>query len=222
MRAVDYLDQLKQLLPPGPAFPRDEDTTFNRLLGAIAEEFGRFDARVERLPEEADPRTALELLPDWERVAGLPDVCTGTIATTVPERRAAIVAKITARGGQSLAYLTSLAANLGYAVVISEYRPLRARFRAGSRCHSVDWAFAFKVEVLAADAIPSGALTDTARAISNSRFRAGRSRSGERLRTFGNAALECTINRAKPAHSIAIFAYPDPVQPAFDFDFTNA
>jgi len=165
MRAVDYLDQLKQLLPPGPAFPRDEDTTFNRLLGAIAEEFGRFDVRVERLPEEADPRTALELLPDWERVAGLPDVCTGTIATTVPERRAAIVAKITARGGQSLAYLTSLAANLGYAVVISEYRPLRARFRAGSRCHSVDWAFAFKVEVLAADAIPSGALTDSARAL---------------------------------------------------------
>lgn len=222
MLASDYFDQLLQLLPPGPAFPRDEATTFNLLLRAIAEEFGRFDARVERLPEEADPRTALELLPDWERLAGLPDTCTGAIATTVPERRAAIVSKITARGGQSIAYLTSLAASLGYAIIISEYRPLRSGFSAGARCRSTDWAFAFKVEVLAAADVPAGVLSDPSGAVSNSRFRAGRSRAGERLRTFGSSALECTINRTKPAHTVALYAYPDPAQAAFYFDFTQA
>lgn len=38
-------------------------------------------------------------------------------------------------------------------------------------------------------------------------FRAGASRAGDRLRTFGNEQVECVINRVKPAHTRALFAY---------------
>lgn len=38
-------------------------------------------------------------------------------------------------------------------------------------------------------------------------FRAGLSRAGEPLRTFGNQQLECLINRIKPAHTVVEFAY---------------
>ncbi|CAN5489168.1 DUF2313 domain-containing protein [soil metagenome] len=219
MDAPAYLDQLQQLLPNGPAWPRDRDADLTRLLDAFAQEFGRLDARTARLIEEADPRTTLELLSDWERVAGLPDACTGQISVTIPERRAAIVSKITARGGQSPAYLTALAASLGYQVAIEEFRPMRAGCRAGDRCHSVDWAFAFRVDVLPPRDVPGGEFTTAS--VSDTRFRAGAGRAGDRLRSFGSTALECVIGRAKPAHTVAIFAYPDAIEAAFLYDFTT-
>lgn len=219
MDAGAYLDQLQQLLPTGPAWTRSPDANLTRLLDAVAQEFGRLDARTARLIEEADPRTALELLPEWERVAGLPDTCSGQIAVTVPERRSAVVSKITARGGQSIAYMTAMAASLGYAVALEEFRPMRAGFRAGDRCHSTDWAFAFRVDVLPPTDVPGGEFATIA--VSDTRFRAGSGRAGDRLRSFGSAALECVIGRVKPAHTIAIFAYPDAIEAAFFYDFTT-
>lgn len=38
-------------------------------------------------------------------------------------------------------------------------------------------------------------------------FRAGQGRAGERLRTWGNSALECKINEIKPAHTRVLFVY---------------
>jgi uncharacterized protein YmfQ (DUF2313 family) len=219
MDPTAYLDQLQQLLPTGPAWTRDADAWLTRLLDALAQEFGRLDDRAARLIEEADPRTTLELLTDWERVAGLPDACTGRIAVTIPERRAAIVSKITARGGQSPSYLATLAASLGYAVAIEEFRPLRAGFRAGDRCHSTAWAFAFRMDVLPPADVPGGDFVTVS--VSDTRFRAGSGRAGDRLRSFGSTALECVIGRAKPAHTVAIFAYPDAITPDFFFDFTT-
>lgn len=40
-------------------------------------------------------------------------------------------------------------------------------------------------------------------------FRAGVSRVGQRLRTWGDTALECRFLRLKPAHTRVIFAYSD-------------
>ena len=153
--ASDYRRGLQQLLPPGPALPREDGAWLTRLLDTFAQELARIDARALRLIEELDPRTALELLPDWERICGLPDACSGTIAVTVPERRAAILAKLTSRGGQSIAYLTTLAAALGYSVAISEFRPLRAGFHSGDRCGGNAVAFAFRVDVMPAGAGPA-------------------------------------------------------------------
>lgn len=230
MDAAAYLDQLQQLLPNGPAWSRDPDAELTRLLAAIAEEFARVDARTGQLFDEADPRTALELLPDWERVVGLPDPCTGAIASTVPERRLAIVGALTARGGQSIVYLTQLAASLGYAIAIEEFRLSRAgAMRAGDACHGIDdWAFTFEVDVLPPGAVPGGVdpitgiTAFTAIDVGVVFLRAGTGRSGDRLQTFGSSAIECVIRRARPAHTSTIFAYPPDPPAAFFFDFTQA
>jgi uncharacterized protein YmfQ (DUF2313 family) len=119
VNAAHYLSQLQALLPPGVALSVGADGVLTDLLRALADELARVDGRGEVLIAEADPRTTSELLADWERVAGLPDPCTGPLAT-LQERRAALVVKLTATGGASPAYFVAVAAAIGYAITITE------------------------------------------------------------------------------------------------------
>ena len=77
--AEQYRQALQSLLPPGPAFTREPNALLTKLLDALAQELYRADLRAAQLIDEAFPDTTTELLPDWERVAGLPDAC-GEIA----------------------------------------------------------------------------------------------------------------------------------------------
>lgn len=192
MDAQAYLAQLQALLPPGAAWPREPEAVLTRLLAAWAEELARVDRRAHDLLREADPRTTVELLPDWERVCGLPDSCAGA-AETLQQRRAQVVARLTHKGGQSVAYLKSLAATLGAEVAITEYRPFRAGLSAaGDDLSNGDWPHTFRVHA-AETPVTS--------------FRAGLSAAGEPLRAWGSLPLECAIRRAKPAHTEVIFSY---------------
>lgn len=191
--AAEYREQLKALLPPGQAFPRDPGTTLHDLLDGMSIELARVDARAGSLPQEANPRSSAELLPDWERVAGLPDKCSGAIEGTLQGRRNALLAKLTSTGGQSAAYFIELAAALGYDITIEVFRPFRAGHSfAGDLLTNGPWAFTWLVR---------------SPAVSVTYFRAGQSAAGERLRTWGNDTLECKLNQLKPAHTIALFAY---------------
>ncbi|PTT04323.1 YmfQ family protein [Pseudomonas sp. HMWF006] len=191
--AADYLEQLKALLPPGQAFPRESGTTLHNLLDGMSVELARADSRAETLPEEANPATTIELLGDWERVVGLPDKCSGALEETLQGRRSALLAKLTSTGGQSPSYFIQLAATLGYTVTIEEFKPFRAgHSSAGDPLTNGPWAFTWVVR---------------APAVSITYFRSGQSASGEPLRTWGNDTLECKINQLKPAHTIALFAY---------------
>ncbi|CCG42194.1 YmfQ family protein [Magnetospirillum molischianum] len=188
--ATDYYRQLLALRPPGPAWPVDDP-----ILRGLAAECARAHTRLVSLLDEADPRSTREMLSAWERQAGLPDACSAGIATTVQERRAAVVDAITARGGASVAYLQAIAIRLGYAVAIKEFRP----FICGkSRCGDVLGGphrnrHYLRITVL------GPRLTD---------FRAGVSRCGERLGKFTRAEdLECRLRRVAPAHVVLIFAY---------------
>ena len=109
LTADAYLGQVQALLPPGLAWTREQDAVLTLLLQGLAEELARVDGRADDLVDEADPRTALELLQEWEAVCGYPDECLESGATP-QERRAAVVARLTARGGQSRAYFIALAA----------------------------------------------------------------------------------------------------------------
>ena len=197
--AAEYRDMLKALLPPGRAFPREPGTTLDGLLGAMSEELARIDAGGDRLLVEAIPSTTNELLSDWERVAGLPDNCSDTLAPTTQGRRADLEAKLSGVGGQSRAYFIAIAARLGYTVSIEEFRPFRAGLsRAGDALTNGDWQFTWLVNG------PATTIT---------RFRAGQSTAGEPLATWGNSALECRLNQLKPAHTFIIFSYPDAEPP---------
>ncbi|MBI0530103.1 YmfQ family protein [Sphingomonas sp. TX0522] len=209
MDAAAYRDQLAQLLPLGRAWTRAADSVMGRLLAALADELARVDGRAADLLDEADPRTTLELLADWERVAGLPDNCTGT-SGTVGERRIALLSKLTQIGGQSIPAMTMLAARLGYVVEIGEFAPAAVGFDAGDELTGDAWAHAWLVEVL---------IDEESYLANYAEFVAG-SAAGDPLRSVGALDLECVLNRVKPAHTHISFVYSVEPDPAFWFDFT--
>lgn len=207
-----YARQMAQLLPKGPAWNFAPDSPFARMLLALGAEFARIDSRSLDLVEEADPRTTLELLPDWERVAGLPDTCTG--APDEPaERQAALHQKLVGIGGQNKATFVELAARLGYQIEIAEHRPARIGMYVGEELNGPDWAYAWTVYVRPFE----GWLEEsTFLAIAEIGDRIG-----VRLRGFGALDLECVISRAAPAHTTVLFAYEVEPTPDFWFDFTQ-
>jgi uncharacterized protein YmfQ (DUF2313 family) len=90
--AEAYARMLKSLLPPG-IWRTDADGKLGKLLLACGDELARISGRAADLIEEADPRTADELLPDFERLLDLSS--DGTMA----ERRARVVAHLVLRQG---------------------------------------------------------------------------------------------------------------------------
>lgn len=209
---VAYAGQMQQLLPTGPAWQVPPGGVMAGLLLALGEEFARIDGRAAALLDEADPRSALELLPDWERVAGLPDECTGQPDDT-GERQVALHQKLTGLGGQNRAAYVELAARIGYSIVIEEHREARVGMRAGDPVNGLAWAFAWTVHVTP----PEGFLTE-------GEFLAYAKvgdRAGVRLVGYGRLDIECVIRRAAPAHTTVLFAYEVEPDPALWFDFTE-
>ena len=190
-----YLELLRNLLPPGAAWPTEDDSDLTRLLSAMADELARIHRRALELLEEADPRTTFELLDDFERMLGLPDECTDVI-DNIQERRDAIVQRLTSTGGQSIAYFLGIAEAIGYeGVTIEEYDP----FECGeSQCgEPLNGPSAVRYEWRLQ--VPGARVTE---------FVAGASECGDPLGDIDRAEdLECLLSRLKPAHTHLIFAY---------------
>ncbi len=115
--SIDALAGYQAHLPSGAAWPRAVDTNSTDFARGLSKEFERINARVEQLLLEMDPRTTTELIADWERITGLPDPCAEVAPTTIEDRRAAVTARIVARGngGPGVAFLTTVMTTLGYA-----------------------------------------------------------------------------------------------------------
>lgn len=188
-----YATQLAQLLPPGAAWTHEDGTVLAALLAALAQEPARVDAMAHELLAELDPHQTLQLLPQWEAMCGLPDQCS-QVGETIAERRAAVLAKLSAQGGQTPEHFAELATLLAGAVcTVREYRPFRAGMScAGDPLSNGPWAHTFAVEAPATSVRP---------------FLAGQGCAGEPLRRWGNERLECTIRRLAPAHTIVSFHY---------------
>lgn len=185
-----YLSQLQALLPEGAAWPREPEAVLTLTLAAIAEEFARVDGSAVSLLDEADPRTTLDLLPDWERAFGLPDECAEQI-DTLAERRDALHEKVTRVGDQSRAYYIDIAARLGYVITITEFRQHTVMSAVNDPIYGIEWIFYWQVN----------APEETIDA-----FTVG-SNVNEPLADWGNEVLECAISRVKPAHTQVQFAY---------------
>lgn len=217
--AADYASLLASLLPTGAAWSVPDNGALASLLRAFADEFVRIDARALDLVEEADPRTALELLPDWESLAGLPDICSGQ-PDSARERQAAVTQKLTAAGGQNAAHYTDVAAALGYVVEIVEHRPARVGLPCDVPCEDEGWAFTWDVAVQPAEgwrepSTPPSASPGVALAAAEIGAPVG-----IRLRGWGAVDLECVISRMRPAHTNVLFTYRIEPAAAVWFDFT--
>lgn len=174
LAASAYRGLLGRLLPRGPFWRR---RTIGQVLDAWAGELNRLHDRAIDLLDEADPRTADEMLAAWERAVGLPDDCGGTPATD-DERRALVWARLTARGGSTEAYFVELAARLGVEITVSYYQQFIVDYSdVGDPLYSDEWAHVWLVTA------PASTSAD--------------------LRT----RLECLFGRARPAHTIPLFEY---------------
>lgn len=100
-------------------------------------------------------------------------------AGSTAARRAAVVRAYLARGGQTPAYFVELAARLGFVATVTETDPHTWRLDVAPGSYS---------------------LTTT-------EARAGTARAGDRISSRNQTQLEAVINRAKPAHTVALFAY---------------
>lgn len=194
----EYSRQLKALLPVGRAWVREKGAKIIALLHGGAEELARCHRRFDKLLDEADPRSTLEMLPDWERHAGLPDRCSRS-GETIRQRREALVTKLTVVLGQNLPFFQKLAARLRANVVISEYRPFtcglsrlgKNRLNGPATCR-----FYWHVQVTEPRV---------------TWFACGLSQCGtDPLARIDYAEeLECWLNRLAPAHSKLIVGYGD-------------
>lgn len=190
--AEQYAAFLQKLFPVGAAWPTDKTARVTNLQQALADELARIDFRADVAIQESDPRQATELLPDWERVTGLPDDCVLQVGI-LQARRDAVAARLSQLGGQSKAYFISLAQQVGFNVSVTEFFPFQVgRSVSGDSLTNGDWIYAWRVN----------APEETVRV-----FTVGGSVAGEPLATWGNDLLECTINRVKPAHTVLQFGY---------------
>jgi uncharacterized protein YmfQ (DUF2313 family) len=141
-----YADALAALLPRGLPWPREPTCVLQQLLAAWAAAFARVDARGADLGDASDPRTTVEMLSDWERVFGLPDPC-APVTPTEPQRRAALLARLTALGGQSRQYFIDLLGALGRTVEIIEFSTHTVNSRVDEALCDSACAYAWQVHV---------------------------------------------------------------------------
>ena len=191
-----YTQALQALLPQGIAWTRAPDSILARLLGAMAAPLARVQEATEAVAAESDPRRALFLLPDYEALLGLPGPCATELAATVAERRLHVWQRWTAAGGATPAFLIGLAEKLGYTVTITEFRGSEVgEFACDDELVGVEALHCFIVNVGTTEGFE---------------FTADDGGADEPLGSYVPAtALECAINRARPAHTWAGFAYEE-------------
>lgn len=91
LMAGAYQRMMMALLPPGKLWRLIGESLLSSLFLACADELERLDARVGNLLKESIPRTAVELLPEYEEELDL------VAAATIAERQARAAAKANAR-----------------------------------------------------------------------------------------------------------------------------
>lgn len=119
------------------------------------------------------------------------DFASVPVPQSLPERRAALLAKIRLLGGQSAAFFVALAAALGYAITITECHPQTSEDDSEYEARDDQYRFIWIVNaaLYALRELCSEDDSETATAV------------------WGNALLETFITRYKPAHTIVLFAY---------------
>lgn len=195
--ADDYSEVLHALRPVGPAMAVNDP-----VLQGLSVEFSRVHNRLGDLVRESDPRTVNELLTDWEIAFGLPDSCCASTAT-FQQRIDALVARVRGAGTPTAQYFIDLAATVGYSITIDELDAFTVGSGVVDPLYPDSIRFVWQVNSL----------------LTTSAFFDVRSDVSAALSVWGNALLECIINRAKPAHTYVQFSYYSEYDAASDAIF---
>lgn len=206
----DYAVAFANELPTGPAWPRDADATMMVVVSGLMQIWGDVDnAAALLLENEGDPRAANLMLADWERNFGLPDLCNHE-AQTIPDRRLALVQRMTLSGDPTPAKFVEIAADINYAIDVVEHAPFMVGVSQCGDTRAADSPDAwYRWEVG-----PESMRFYTTIVVKNAKltwFRAGSGELGvDPMLQIGQATdLECIIRRFKPAHTDVYFSYSD-------------
>ncbi|NWD73269.1 DUF2313 domain-containing protein [Pseudomonas gingeri] len=192
--AEQYQEQLRSLMPAGPAWDPEQVPEIQQVLLGIAQELARVDARAVDLINEVDPVTVSELVPDWERVMNLPDPCLGP-SPLFEDRRLAVRRRLLAVGDQSIGYFIDIARSQGYPnASVTELQASRMGWSRFGKARFGTWQAQFM-----------WTLNTGGRLLLGRRF--GASYWGERFGVNPGSALECLINRSAPAHTLVHINY---------------
>lgn len=186
-----FLTALQALMPRGRVWPRGNDARQTQILAGMAPSFADLAASAANLLVDAFPASTENLLPEWEATLGLPDPCAGE-QPTIEARRAQVLARFIADGGQSVPYYVSIAKALGYVITITEFTPFCFGQSFGQPMCGEDWAHTWQVNA------PS---------FSIQYFEFGTSGFGEPFAYWSNNVLQCELQRLKPAHTQLNFSY---------------
>ncbi len=194
--ATEYVGMLKELLPPGPVWPRGDSTSLYAMMFEVwATELARIDSRANALITEADPRFAIETFSSWLDEWGLPDECLKLWgATDVNTLRRLLVWKMTTIGSQTPQFFIDLAAMFGYLIVIDEFCRFTVMSHVTDVLASEIWPHTWRVNVIGG---------------SNNIYQQHdvMGEVNEPLAWWGDSVIECLIQRYAPAHTNLYFGY---------------
>lgn len=119
------------------------------------------------------------------------DICSIFDRLSIPERISALVAKVLMQGGQSRAFFIALAAALGYTITITELTPQTTEFDTEVAVADEQYRFIWQVNaaLYALRELTTESGTEMPTAV------------------WDNGLLEVVLNRYKPAHTLALYAY---------------
>jgi uncharacterized protein YmfQ (DUF2313 family) len=191
--SVEHARALAQLLPPGLAWPRGEDTVFFKLLTALGAAPGRVDERANTLLREMFADEADGLLYDYARIYALPDPALPPPADDA-ELKIQLLSRFSVKGGITRKRYLALAAAYGYPTATITNYPF-AGFGMGSPMgtavgtgRSYDWTLN----------LPATPVTNS--------FPMG-SAMGTPLREWGNKYLEAAVKKHNRATRRVNFTY---------------
>lgn len=196
MSVQSWLASLQALLPPGRAFTREPDANFTKLLEAVSAMFSSAESlAVDLRNQSADPQIATSMLPDWERLLGLPDDCTAGLDLSTPLRQRAASARLVELGGQSRAYFIALAEAYGEpgCTIDDGFAQMTCNDDCNDALYSLADVFTWRVNI--------------PRPIDQVEAMTCNSDCNDALASFSLALAECPITERKPAHTQVIFSY---------------
>lgn len=195
MNVRAWLASLQALLPPGAGLTREPGAVLTQALEAVAAQLARAEDRaIDLRNQSSDPLIATDMLPDWERLLGLPDDCMAGQALSVVDRQRIAGQRLVEVGGQSRAYFLDMAQRLGEpGCTITEFRPANCNDHCNDALYSEADRYSWRVNV--------------PHAANNARLANCNDNCNDALQMYTPSLIECPINERKPAHTNVLFAY---------------